>query len=362
MTARAIPLATVFAACAVRAAPSEPPAIPRPGIAVAIYSTYAVVDDRRRIEVRDGELVLEHVDATVPLHSLVIEPLGDALAIGSCTRERARGMRPPPVRCRVRGRAGEHFVRIHYATTAFAVRAEHEITLATAERATLATRFAITAPPWADGADAVLHAGSPGDADPPRELARGKLALDGSAATLVPPPRAHAARLRAVYDGAERDDTIEPHDLAWGGESRRQVWVWLELAVADPARFPHGPARIRVAIPGMPPRTVEIAADLVRRQRASVAWPVWIDDDLLGARQRVVVSATNSGIVEQIELAVTNLGEQSREVWLEERLRPLRVRTVTPSSLAVRRGTARAKLVVAPGATERVAVTIAYER
>lgn len=413
-------LPLVVCACNAPAAPRAPStaATPAEGLAIAIYGDpargYGVVDDRRVVEVAGGTLVLDRIDPAAPLHTLLIEPLraGDALRVTSCVRERiddsaaalaqlaaARGERPrrvivmhdpedapeqfelrdsdemepaimpdpsvlsPLVKCRVDARPGQHLVRVLHVTSALRFRSQHDVAMTAAEHATVATRFAIDTPAWgAARAEVVLYEGIPGGAAPPNELARGPIRLDGSTAILATPPRELAARLRSIYDGTKLEDShdVKPSDIVWGRESRHQVWVWLELT----GRIPHGPVRAHVELPGQPARDIALAADVRDATSEHARFPLWIDEELLGTRRRSIERADGVIITDRVQLAVANLGGAPREVWVEERLRTARRRSLVhawPNRPALAGDVARTKLTLAPGETARLGFTIDYE-
>jgi hypothetical protein len=396
-------------------------ATPAEGISIAIYAngdrSYAVVDDRRRITIRGGQVLLDRIDFMDTLQSLVIEPLdGDDIHVTACARERvdesaaalqalaqARGERPkrllvvrgvhddlserfeyvetgqmeppvlpaphvlsPIVQCTVNVRSGERLVRVMHVTSAIAFRTVHELAMRSAERAQLTTRFAIATPAWGTRADVTLYEGVPGDEIPPRELVRGTIVLDGSTAILDGgPTRDVPARLRTIYDGARIDDSddIKPNDIAWARESRHQVWVWIEIT----ARLATGTVRAHVEMPNAAPRDVEIRAALWQhtRDHSTTRFPLWIDEDLLGTRKRTIDRADGVIITDRLQLTVSNRGAQRREVFVEERLRPSpRRRTLSqswPAQPQLVNDIARTKLTLAPGETERLGFTIDYE-
>ncbi len=389
---------------------------PAEGISIAIYASpttgYAVVDDRRWIEVAGDTVLLDRIAPSAQLASLVIEPLGgESIHVGACARERiddsaealaslaeARGPRPkkmivihsaedserfhyedtgqvepailprpsvlsPLVRCRIHARPGKHLVRVMQVTTDLAFTTRHQVTMTSPERAIVVTRFALETPAWqAQRAQVVLYDGVPGVHAAPRELVRGAVVLDGSTGILAAEPRELAARLRSIYDGAKPDDEeTKPSDIVWNRESRHQVWVWLEMTGTTLAP---GPIRTHVELPDQPARDIEVEPDLQRTTEDTTRWPLWIDEDLIGARQRVIERADGVVIADTLQLAVSNLGSQQREVWIEERLRPAKRRAVTrtwPSRPTFAKDVARTKLVLAPGATQRIGFTIEYE-
>jgi hypothetical protein len=115
-----------------------------------------------------------------------------------------------------------------------------------------------------------------------------------------------------------------------------------------------------------------------------VRLPLWTEPLLRGTRKRMAdrtgradrvgrtgragrAGRTDGGsLAERVELTVSNLGTEPREVWIEEPLRPARRRelvrgregsTVQPE---IAGDVARAKVVVGPGRIERVGFTVRY--
>lgn len=380
-------------------------ATPTAGITMAFYQSagksYTVVDDRRFVEVRGGLLLLDHIDPGAALPSLVIEPLGaTALTVGQCDRDRAthalspdtalerygawqarRAQRledgdlsgesepapdntltviSPVVRCSATGALGKQLVRVLYVSTQLAYRAQHDIKMATADRATIATRFAIATPAWSDRAEVILYEGLPGADKPPVLLARGSLALDGSTSVLGAPPRDVPARVRRVFDGAIRNGVGDANDPSWGRDSVHAVWVWLEL---DGASLSPGPTHAYLELPGEPQREIDVPSAGREDTKAGTRLPLWIDDQFRGVRNRSVAGADGASLADRFAVTVSNLGTLPREVWIEERLRPARQRTITagwPTKPALGAGVARTKVTVKPGGTERVSYVIAY--
>ena len=89
-------------ACA-RGQHAAPANVADAGIAIAVYDVpdrtgYAVVDDRRWVDLDGESLVLDHVDPRAALPSLVIEVadarLG-ALEVGACARDRIPSLAAP---------------------------------------------------------------------------------------------------------------------------------------------------------------------------------------------------------------------------------------------------------------------------
>ena len=346
-------------------------ATPAEGLAIAIYANgaraYGVVDDRRTIEVAGDTVFLDRIDPAAALQSLVIEPLGaDPIKLLACVRERlvpSPTVLSPVVRCRVRARAGKHFVRVLHITSTLTFTTQHDLTMTAADRAQLTTRFAIATPTWRAPATVTLFDGVPGDKTTPTQLARAPVILDGSTAIIARAPRDIPARLRSIYDGTKPDESadIKPSDIVWGRESRHQVWVWLELA--DPT-LPRGPLRAHLALPDAPTRDLAIAADLRVQTTDHTRYPLFVDETLLGTRKRTVERADGISITDRLVLTVANLGTEPREVWVEERLRTAKRRTLAqswPTRPTFAKDRARTKVTIAPGQTHRLGFTIDYE-
>lgn len=353
----------LVAAVACRPAPAvERIATPGAGITMAFYragaQAFTVVDDRRQVEVRGGQLLLDHLDPGAALPSLVIEALaGPALTVGQCDRDPSS----PVVRCTAAsGGDGPRLVRVLYVSTALSYTAQHTVELAAAERATIATRFAIATPSWGGRADAVLFEGVPGGEKPPVELASGALALDGSTAVLGAAPREVAARVRRVFDGATRTGVGDSADPAWGRDSIHAVWVWLEL---DGVTLTPGVTRAHLELPGEAVRDIDVPAAGREHTAAGTRLPLWIDEDLRGHRQRSVGDADGASLTDRLSFSVSNIGEAPREVWIEERLRAAKrvtLKNAWPARPAQTSEVVRTKVLVKPGATERLGFVIDY--
>jgi hypothetical protein len=384
MSSRA-PGLLILIACA-HAAPQVPPKVPVAGVSIAIYargdSGYAVIDDRRWIDTDGRSIELPRIDPGAALASLVIEPLAGALQIGRCTRERVpvlppkadpKARRPPPppverfapvVRCAATGAPGRYLVRVLYVSATLTYRAEHDVAMVAADRASVVSRFAVATSAWQERAEVVLYDGVPGGEHPPRAVAHGELELDGSTAVLADRPRDVAARLRRVYDGALPSPGIATSDLMWGRESGSAVWVWLEL---PRLRLAPGLLRVYLALADEGTRDIDVPANA--RQQADDAdaplrLPLWVDDRLHGLRQRSNDFSAGAALAERVLLSVANLGDTPRDVWIEERLRPARRRSLErawPSKLAATGDAVRTKVVIAPGKVEHVGFTVAYE-
>jgi hypothetical protein len=360
---RAIPAAT---------APGE-------GIAITVYQagerSYGVIDDRRVVEVARGTFLLDRIDGAAPLQALVIEPLGGAgaLRVTACARENLEagsgveaGLPSPLVRCKVVARDGKHAVRILQVAPTFTFHARHEVVIDAIDgevagesaRAQVTTRYAFATPAWrGKPATLALYEGLPGAAAAPRLLATTSAILDGSTSIVAAPPRELAAKLLTVYRGIQQgdEDDIEATDVVWGRASHHRVWRWLELRDTVLAA---GAVHARAF-----GRELAIEAASIERDEAATRIPLWVDEDLLGTRTRTIDRADGVTITDRVELAVANLGDGAREVWLEERMRSAKPRRIVPDRrLALQHvnEVVRTKLTIAPGKTERLVFTIEY--
>jgi hypothetical protein len=375
------------------------------GMSIAIYDrdgldAYGVVDDRRWIDVTGGALEIDRVDPRADLPSLVIEPMaGGALEIGTCLRDRiptapvtapdsarvvsapassptvataappaatpARPAFAPVLHCTARGAPGRYLVRVLYVVPELGYRVQHDVTVTAQDRAAVVSRFAIVTPAWQVRAELALFDGAPGGERPPRELARGAAVFDGGIAVIAVPRRVVTARLRWIYDGAvigHGSDDPSPRDPQWGQKSQPAVWVWLELDA--PALAP-GPVRAHIELAGEATRDIDVPAAGRRTTTAGVRLPLWIDDQLRGRRERRSDARNDAVLTDRFQLSIANLGEPTRDVWIEEQLRPARHRTVAgtwPSEPTIIDNRLRMKLTVRGGKIERGGFDVAYER
>lgn len=394
---RRISILLVLAACTDPVLPPVlPVAKPTEGISIAVYTAgeagFGVVDDRRRVLVKDGVITLDRIDPAAALPSLVIEPLGDKdLTIGACVRERvdtsagslerlAQRREPartdpdvsavlqlasvlsPTVRCAATGASGERLVRVLYVAPSLRFRGHHDITV-TADAATIATRFTFKTPEWKATAHVTLFEGLPGGEDPPRMLIDANVALDGGTAQLALPSRTAKPKLVTIFDGGISDEAMPITDPAWNRESRRTVMTWVELA---DTRLPEGPARVHVAIPGTEAHDVIVTAKDFARVGKALRIPIATETTLTGNRRHVFDHLGDRGFSQRFELAVTNSGTAPREVWIEERLRPLRGRKITQAwpdaKPPVTHHAVRVRVIVAPRTTQRLGFTVDYPR
>jgi hypothetical protein len=345
-----IRLLVLLAAC--HAAHVEAPKL-HAGTTIRVYDTYAVIDDRREIDLRAGELVLDKIDPGASLASLMIE---SDLVVGACHRELPVG----GVRCAVAGTPGHHLVRLVYVSSALHYRAEHELALTVPGHAHVVSRFAVDTPAWGGRAELILYDGAPGGDRVPREVARGVASLDGTTAVLAAAPLDVPATLTRVFDGALLGE-VAPTDAAWGKDSQPSVWVWLELQGLVLAR---GALRVHVELPGEPVRDAIVPAEARRSDHGVLRAPLWVDDDLRGSRARLVDLGDGAALAERFVFGVANTGAAPREVWIEEHLRPARSRRIErawPARPAVVGDLVKTRVVVKPGAVERTGFTIAYD-
>lgn len=375
----------LVAGCGLRV--SGPAGLAEDGIAIALYPGpvdsrpgragprgYAIVDDRRWIEVGDGELIIDRIDPGVALESLVIEPAGaplgaasagDRLAVGRCLRDRlGEDAAAPLLRCAVRGRPGRHLVRVLYVAPMLGYRAHHDVAMAAPDRARVVSRFVVDTPAWAawrSRAELTIWSGPPGGDRPPHALVRGTAVLDGSTAVIAAPAREVGAALRWVYDGAVRAvGEADPRERRWHHGSQPAVWVWLELAA------PLAPASVhaRIALPGEPVRDITVPAAARRPTASGVRLPLWIDPELHGRRDRRTDGPDGGELTDTLVLSIGNTGGAPREVWIEEQLRPIGRRSLVgawPGSASIVHHTLWLRLTVAPGAVARGGFEVHYE-
>jgi hypothetical protein len=430
--AAALAAAGAGAACG-RPRPQPVPDPPE-GIAIAVYAAadraFAVIDDRRTIEVTGRRILLDRIERSAALPTLVIEPLGAArgvLRIEQCAREQLRfdpaeaprpprpakpadeadsaaleaaaeadGVPSPLVACTVAGPPGRHRVRVHYVAAPYRFEARHEIAMTAPDRATVSTRFIAPTPAWGARGELVLHDGAPGGGEPPREVGRAVVTLDGGTAVISQPPREVPARLVHLYNGMALPVGIDRSDVAWGKDSQHDVAVLLELD--DPQLLP-APAHVRIALgggdvrelgtrytPEPPAAAPETALALDRRAlgqeppppssrprtapaRPGAAaagpkrLPLWLDPLLRGTRKRTFDRAAGGTLADRVEITVANTGAEPREVWIEEPLRTARRREIVrarPGKPEIAGDVARMKVVVPPGQIERLAFTVRY--
>nr|HEX4317316.1 hypothetical protein [Kofleriaceae bacterium] len=284
----------------------------------------------------------------------------------------------PDVHCTITGVPGRRLVRVLYVSSTLSYRAQSDLAMTAPTAAHLATRFAIQTPQWRARAgapvtaDVTLYDGVPGGDKAPEQIANGRVVIDGSTAVVAPTPRDVPARLRRVYDGAVSSDvTTASSDAQWNAGSQPSVWVWLEL---PGTKLPPGPVLVHVDLPdeGLHDMVVGDAQrelDEVASGSGSAAVPetlrlqVWQDDELHGSRQRVPVGGGGGRLTERAILAVANMGDRAREVWIEERMRPARKRTIDhawPTKPALHGDVLRTKVSIKPGDFGRTTYVVDY--
>jgi hypothetical protein len=370
----AIAVGAIGAGVACGHAPAAAPANrAREGVSIALYDRagegYAIVDDRRWVEVAGDALELGGVDPRAALPSLVIEPLdGEALEIGACTRARLPVAPPAPaafapaLSCGVAGAPGRRLVRILYIVPQLTYRASHDVAITRADQVTVVSRFAIATPAWHVRADATLFDGAPGGEPPPREIGHGVVMLDGGTAVIATPPHTVAAQLRRVYEGAVRTGgEIPARDPRWRRDSQSAIWVWLEL---DGTPLSLGPVHAHVELAGEPQRDIDVPAPGRRQTAAALRLPLWIDDQLRGTRERQTLAPDDGALIDHVVLSLANLGDAARDVWFEEPLRPARHRTVRrawPAAPSASGSVLRLRLQVPAGNIARAGFDVAYE-
>jgi hypothetical protein len=385
------------------------------GVSLALYAdgetSYAVVDDRRWVEITGTKVLLGNIDPGAALASLVIETANPAVRIGPCSRERlpqlardpleefgaeeerraaermrARMRRPLPnvppvprpvkksaaafapiVTCDVAGPPGRQLVRIVYVSTTLTYRTQHDLELRVEATATLDSRYAIATPPWRERADVVLYDGVPGGEHVPRELVRGDITLDGGTSVLVIPTRSVPAQLRRIYTGQLVGEDPEVDDLspAWSGASLNAVWATLELPGTT---LSPGNARVHVERQGEQQRWIDVPPALLARRDESDKKPLrlslWIDDTLRGAIARSVIENDGQRMVESFAVSVTNIGDTPREVWIEAEARRAKRRRIErpwPKKPTAAGDLVRSVVEVKPGRLERVGYLVVYE-
>jgi hypothetical protein len=410
-------LLALVAACHSHTTPSNSKP-PDAGVSIALYAAgeagYAVVDDRRWLDIAGTSILLANIDPGAELASLVIEPATAALHVGQCVRERMPDLpakdpleeyaelqrqrraaelrrrievrlHTPPlldppkaehptgedrfvpvVKCDVTAKPGRYLVRILYVTKALAYRAQHDIEVTSDKHANVTSRFAITTPVWQTRAELVFYDGVPGGERAPREVARGQVSLDGSTSVLNVPTQQVASQLLRVYEGAVVTST-DSTDVQWGRESVQAIWVWLELATV---RLAPGPVRVHLDLAGEGIRDLDVP-QASRKQddtAARLRLPLWVDESLRGSRQRLLEYNDGSSLAERYVFSIANVGETVREVFVKEPMRTASRRKLDrawPKKPTVEhtgsQDVLRTKLDVKPGRIERTGYSMAYD-
>lgn len=372
-------------------------ATPAEGTSLAIYrvdarTAFAVIDDRRMVTVTGGSVLLDRIDPAARLPSLVLEPLdGKPFAVTACARERTdhtpaalehlararppirpdapdpelpvppAGVLSPVVRCAVHAPPGQHFIRVVHVAPITGFHAHHEIAFA-GDHATMASQYSFVTPGWSGRRAALtMFDGPPGRETPPRELARGAIVLDGAAAVFANAERRVPARVRVIYDGAVRDPETAATHPAWGRETRRTVHAVLEL---EDVEVPTGVIDVRIALPDQPTREVVVPANEREVVGRTLRLGLWVDEALHGARRTTVTSdqrPNGKALRQRFQISVSNRSEHPREIWIEERLRPLKREIVDPPpGQTVIDHVARLKVTLPPGGTHEIDFSVIY--
>ena len=360
---RALP-AVVLAGCLHAA---QPTIAPTPGVTIAVYdghSPYTIVDERRPLELDGDELLLDHVLPGAELATLWISVLDDhRISIDACARPtfevdaQHHQLTSPMVHCRVRGGRGQHLVRVVYIAPGLDATTEHAIAMTDPDHAAIASRFAVAMPRWNEHAEVVMYT-TGDDTGEPRELARADVALDGGSAVIAIPVRQVAAHLRRIYTGALPSPDVDATADSWHADSTHDVWVWLELALAELAP---GKLSVHVELPGEPVRDV-VVEQAVAAGSEGLRIPLWTDPALSGVRQRVTSGSDERA--DQLSLSVANLGATPREVWIEEQARPgthRRLFGATPAPPTIHGDVLRSIVTVASRAIAHVRYVVMYE-
>jgi hypothetical protein len=404
--------ALATAACHTHATPFNVNA-PEAGVSIALYAAsggegYAVVDDRRWIDVAGSSMLLANIDPGAELASLVIEPADAALRVGQCVRERlpdlpgkdpleeyarqqrerrielrhmprryreqpphAEPPKPPPddtrfvpvVKCAVRATPGRYLVRVLYVTKALGYRAQHDIELTDDKQVRVTSRFAIATPVWQTRAEIALYEGVPGGEHAPHEVVRGQVTLDGSTSVLAVPATTTAAHLARVYEGAVVTST-DTTDVAWGHDSAQAIWVWLELGRL---RLAPGPVHVHIDLPSEGVRDLDVPQEARKQDDApdaSLRLKLWVDESMRGSRTRALEFNDGSSITERYIFSVANTGNSAREVIVEEPMRTAsrrRLERAWPKKPTAEHNVLRSTLVVRPDRIERTGYTMTYD-
>lgn len=396
--------------------PVEGPVAVRDGLSVAVYTSlvgpgggFAVVDDRRVIEVTGDSIIIERVAPGATLSSLIVEPLGDSsLRIGECSREalalpppaeadadgevaagsdayllpvrqppiaeeivipgrvpvegRPRDSEPTPslspvvdspiVRCTVVSGRGTHRVRILYVTPDVTFTAHHDIAMSTPEAATVTTRFALPTPDLDMRGEVTLYAGMPGPGrdETPVEVGRGEVTLDGSISLFGGPTREVRARLRRMWRSA---DASTANEDAYRAQQVRPVRVWLELE----GPLQSGDATLRVDLPYEPPMPQSIPAEAIERGANVTRMPVRDDADLISLHESRPLRARDEAARERFSISISNAGPVAREVVVVYALTKGKAHTVEsswPVAPTIERDLAKSKVQIEANSVGRL--------
>jgi hypothetical protein len=338
----------------------------------------------------DGEETAGILRAAGPLVALET-PTGLRLVRRSAVTELAVAPSATPdsadlLRCRLRVRhAGRHLLQLVYAARGLGFHVDYDVEArlgaAGAGRARVTPRFTLDNRAGLRGAVRLLLSsgaiGSDGESPVPVwsgavELAPGEVALVARPEAV--PARGAAAgwlpvRLEYVYRGALPDPSTSPSDPYWGSSGSTEVVAQLVLGGDRAAALPPGRVLATIAVSdadGAAREPRRIATALRRRADAGtdpVRLDLWPVSELFGQRRVTPLQTTDHGLVERLELSVTNGGPRPAVVWIVEPLARPGVAIVHrshPEPAAVEPHEIRFRLEVAPRHTGRAAFDVEY--
>jgi hypothetical protein len=331
-------VALASAACE-RAVPTLAP-LPRApvseGIDIALLvehaSARAWVDERRWVDVKAGEVVLDHLPNKLELATLTVEAVESTLALDGCVRAAGE----PSVRCRVRGNAtGRHFVRLGYALPT-PVEVVHDVVINSPATATLTSTFKFTAGATSAGASVAAYGRSRA------VLATGRVALDGNSVTVAVPAREIAIRNVTVYAPQSGAENPKPMLIAY-----------LELVGA---RTVAGSVHVQRA--GAVAKLATVASTEIVHRTGAAAIALGEDTALVASRR-----INSDRVRDRIEIAITNNADDSREVRVEEKLRANERRTVerAPAGVKIVDHVLYHTLTIAPKARVELEFVLSYQ-
>lgn len=355
---RAALLGLALVACTPPRQVSEPIAQPPAGLAIAMYSdglrTLSLVDDRRTVEIRGHELVIDAIDEGAALESLVVEPAsaeGQGVVIEACRRE---SVRATAIRCKARGASGPVFVRILYVSSSLTFTANHYVIVAGA-RAAITTSFALDLPALGRRATITLHDGVPGRARTPKQVGALERELDGSTVTIETPERDVGARRLVVFDPLRTiDDEFRDADVS--ADMRAHAWEWVELVNT---RLSTGTVRLQVDVGSDDPVATDADVKQLVRVDGNLRIPIRPDEHVRGHRERF-----GSPGRDQFQFVLTSSDLKPRHVLVEEALRLAPRRTIesgSPAKPTIVDDLARLELDIPASGTVRARFAVRYE-
>jgi hypothetical protein len=128
----------------------------------------------------------------------------------------------------------------------------------------------------------------------------------------------------------------------------------------------HGVTRVHLELPGENPQDLVIApTDRERVGKQTLRLPLQPIPILSGFRRHWFEQLDDARFAQRFDLSVTNVDTVPREVWIEERLRPVRGRKLLrswPAKFEISNNAVRVKVIVPPNKTERIGFTVEYPR